>query len=310
MLDLAIIGGGPAALSAALYAARAGLNVQVYENADFGGILPNIAQLDNYPGFSGAGKELADIMRSQASAAGAKLSFGECTAVELAPLGDNNQDDAYSAGPISLERGGGLADAGFRLTIDGDSVLARTVLIATGSHPKQLSFTPAAPVSYCALCDGPLVKGKHIAVIGGANSAVQEALYLAALAKDVAIITHSQMKADAELMDRLHQTSNIRVIEHLEPTSENLAEFDHIFVYIGKRPSTGCLEPLAQGYAILSHDSYVLSDVNNSQYPHQTVIPGLFAAGDVRDGAIKQVITAAADGAAAAIEITNLLKSF
>lgn len=278
MLDLVIIGGGAAALSAALYAARAGLSVKVYEKADFGGILPQISQLENYPGFSGAGQDLASSMRAQALQAGAQLEYGECTSLEH------------------------RADH-FELTIDGESVSTRTALVATGSQPKPLSFTPAAPVSYCALCDGPLVKGRHVAVIGGANSAVQESLYLAHIATDVTIITHSQLKADQELIDRLNNHSNIKVVEHLEPTAENLSSYDYIFVYIGKIPATSFLDR-----KILDGAGYIITDTS-SITPHQTIIPGLFAAGDVRQGSVKQVVTAAADGAAAAIEITNFLRS-
>lgn len=283
MIDLAIIGGGPAALSAALYGARGGLEVKVYEKADFGGILPQIALIENYPGYlSGDGKGLATQMRTQAKQAGAQLAYGECTNVEK-------------------------KNATFLLTIDEETVEARAVLIASGSRPKELSFTPVAPVSYCALCDGPLVKGKHVAVIGGANSAVQEALYLTDIAKDVTIITHSRLKADQELISRLANHQNIQVVENLEPTVENLAEFEHIFVYIGKLPATGFLNKLSEQYAILSRDGQVIAD-QDSHYRYQTVLEGLFAAGDVRSGAVKQVVVATAEGAQAAIEIVDFLK--
>ncbi len=282
MLDVAIIGGGPAALAAAIYAARAGLWAKVFEKAEFGGILPNISQIENYPGFLGEGKQLALQMRTQAKQAGAELAYGECTEVQ------------------KLEQG-------FRLEIDEEWVRTRAVIVATGSKPKELSFMPSAPVSYCALCDGPLVRGKKVAVIGGANSAVQEALFLAKIAKSVTIITHSQLKADQELLSRLSQYSNIHTIEQLEPTAENLSEYEHIFVYIGKLPATDFLQNLAEKYAILGRDGYVLADASNPDFPHQTVLEGLFVAGDVRDGALKQVVVAAADGAEAAIEVNKFL---
>lgn len=274
MPDLAIIGGGPAALSAALYAARAGLQVVVFEQQDFGGVLPQIAHLENYPGFSGEGRQLADQMRQQAVNAGAVLEYGECTA--LVHDGDS-----------------------FLLTIDGENIEARCVLVASGTVAKRLDFVPKAPVSYCALCDGPLIKGKRVAVIGGANSAVQEALHLATLAKDVTIMTHSAFKADQELLNRLAQHPNIKTLEHTTPTEDNLAEFDHIFVYIGKAPASTFVDP-----KLLDPEQFIVTDTS-SDTPHQTVTPGLFAAGDVRRGTVKQVITAAADGAAAAIEIAK-----
>lgn len=278
MCDLAIIGGGVAALSAALYAARAGIDVIVYEKADFGGVLSQIPKLENYPGYVGPGLDLAESMRSQAAAAGAKLEYGECTGLL------HTEDH-------------------FELIIDGETVTAHAVLVATGSQPKTLDFTLAAPVSYCALCDGPLVQGKHVAVVGGANSAAQEALHIAQLAKDVTVITHSQMRADQELLDRLRQQDNVQVIENVEPTPENLSSYDYIFVYIGKTPATGFLDR-----KILDSYGYVITDTSSSS-PHQTITPGLFAAGDVRQNAVKQVVTAAADGAAAAIEIGNFLRS-
>lgn len=286
MVDLAIIGGGPAALSAAIYAARAGLEVEVYEKGTFGGILPNIPTLENYPGYWGEGAGLAEAMRRQAEQAGAKLEYGECTTLEA------------------------MDDGGFRLEIDGETtVKASTVLAATGSKPRELSFIPSAPVSYCALCDGPLVKGRKVAVIGGANSAVQEAIFLAKIAKAVTIITHSELKADAELQKQLQNYPNISVIEHLEPNSENLQDFEHIFVYIGKLPATEFLQNLAKNYTILGRDGYVLADTENPEFPHQTVIKGLFAAGDVRHNSTKQIVTAAADGAEAAIETAKFCQN-
>lgn len=283
MLDLAIIGGGPTGLSAAIYAARAGLKVQVFEKADLGGLLPTIAQIENYPGFFGEGRLLAEQMRRQAEQSGARLSYGECTDIMK-------------------------TDFGYSLTIDGEEFSSRTVIFAAGSRPKQLSFDLGVPVSYCALCDGPLAKDKRVAVIGGANSAAQEALYLSSLASQVDLITHSAFKADQGLIDRVAATPNITVYEHLEPTPELLNQYDFCFVYIGKLPATDCLAHLAEVYAILSRSGYLCSDENSPDYPHMTVVPGLFAAGDVRDGATKQVVVAAADGAEAAIEAVNLLK--
>ena len=280
MLDLAIIGGGSAALSGAIYAARAGLEVKVFEKAEFGGVLPIISKLENYPGFLGEGKDLARQMRDQAKAVGATLEYGECSEIER-------------------------NEKGFTLTIDGGAVEAKAVLVATGSEPKRLSFIPEAPVSYCALCDGALARDKHVAVIGGANSAAQEALYLAGLAEKVTIITHSRMKADQELLERLEGLTNVEIIEDLEPTRENLAPYQHIFVYIGKLPATKFLANFAE---ILDKNNFVIIN-GQGNFAYQTKIPGLFAAGDVRQGKIKQFVTAAADGASAAIEINNWLKT-
>jgi len=275
MFDLTIIGSGPAALTAAIYAARAGLNTTVYEKRNYGGILAEIPLIENYPGFIGAGSQLAEQMRQQAERTGAKIDYGEC--LEIKQLEDN-----------------------LVIKIEGQAVQSKAVLVATGSDPRPLDFSLSIPTSYCALCDGPLARGKNVVVVGGANSAVQEALYLANLAQSVTIITHSQLKADTRLINELNKDARIKVQENLEPTPELLNQFDHAFVYIGKTPATHFLER-----NLLDQSGYVICD--NKLYPHQTKLSGLFAAGDVRAGSIKQVVTAAGDGAAAAIEISQYL---
>lgn len=297
--DLAIIGAGSAALSAAIYAARAGLNVQVFERKNIGGLLSEIPDLANYPGFRGPGDELARQMREQAEQLDVQILYGECTDVQL-------------------------AQSAFELTIDDELSQARSVLVATGSNPKRLSFEVDRPVSYCALCDGPLAQGKHVAVIGGANSAAISALYLANLASQVTIITHSRLKSTAILSQQLRQTPNITIIEDTEPTPDLLEQFDYIFVYIGNTPATAPLLPLSRKFQnLLDSSGYVItgdsakpslssSDKNNHEKylsPHAAIIPGLFAAGDVRAGSVRQVVTAAGDGAAAAIEITDFLNT-
>lgn len=290
VLDLAIIGSGPAALSAALYAARAGLRVSVFERANIGGALCEIAQISNYPGFTGPGRDLAAAMRRQAESAGVTIAYGECTAIR--PL----EPSAASAAP-----------ARFELTIDGEPVRARTVLLATGSEPRPLPFALTVPVSYCALCDADLAKGQDIAVVGGGNSAVQESLALAPLVKSLTLITHSALKAEPHLITQLRALPNVTVREHLEPTPDLLNTFARVFVFIGKRPATACVADLAAstpdfydaaGYVRGGHGS-----------AHQTAIPGLYVAGDLRSDALRQVVTATGDGAAAAVEISQSLRS-
>lgn len=305
-LDLVILGSGPAALTAALYAARAGLKVKVFERAKIGGALTEISHIANFPGFVGSGKELAEKIRAQAEEAGAETDYGECTRVWR-------------------------RTHEFSLTVDEEELRAKAVIVATGSEPRPLDFTIQPPVSYCALCDGDLVKGRHIAVVGGGNSAVQESLYLANLAQHVTLITHSRVKSDHHLQTRLKAADNIEVKEMTEPTPELLNIFEYVFVFIGKRPATSCLAELDQSTLsltpLLDASGYIVtgqvsasepdstsepSPAENTQNPsnlaHQTVIPGLFAAGDVRANAIRQAITAAGDGAAAAIEAIEWLK--
>lgn len=284
-MDVAIIGGGPAALTAALYLARAGKRAQIFERRQLGGALSETNHIANYPGFTGESADLVAKFRHQAEQAGAVISYGECTLVQ----------------PVA---------AGFELTIDGEKVTAPAVLAASGSAPKKLSFTPAVPVSYCTLCDGELARGKNIAVVGGANSAVQSALYLAPMVRQLTVITHSKLKADSALIEKMQQHDNITVLEQTEATADLLGQFEYVFVTIGREPASEYLRSLPR---VLDESGYIITNTgavseNGEEYPHQTVIPGLFAAGDVREGTLHQVITAAGDGAGAAVEITRFLQ--
>lgn len=285
-LDLAIIGAGPAALTAATYASRAGLTTTVFERAAVGGALTEISHIGNFPGFDGPGPDLAKAMRTQAESFGARFAYGECA--DLRKDADN-----------------------FILTVDGEPHTARAVIVATGSEPLQLDSSLQSalttPVSYCALCDGDLVKDKRVAVIGGANSAFQEALYLANIAATVTIISHSDVKASAILKERVSATPNIDLRLNTEPTAELLNQFDHLFVFIGKRPATTFLENLATATEspLFDDQGYLCTATADH---HSTPVPGLFVAGDVRSGALRQAITAAADGAAASVEVAEYLK--
>ena len=275
MLDVAIIGGGPAALTAALYLARAGWRAQVFERRQLGGALAETAEIANYPGFVGKGSELVEKFRHQAERAGAVISYGECTALQL-------------------------AESGWELTIDGETITAPAVLAASGSAPKQLNLNPAVPVSYCALCEGELARGKSVAVVGGANSAVQSALYLAPLVRQLTLITHSTLKADPVLVQSLKAQANIIIREQVEPTTELLNTFEFVFVCIGRQPASSYLRTLPD---ILDAEGYVITGQGSS---HQAA-PGLFAAGDLHQGSLHQVVAAAGDGAAAAVEIGQFL---
>lgn len=311
VLDLAIIGSGPAALSAALYAARAGLRVSVFERANIGGALCEIAQISNYPGFTGPGRDLAATMRRQAESAGVTVAYGECTAIRplepSAASAASASDDTSAQPAASANSVPDAAPARFELTIDGEPVRARAVLLATGSEPRPLPFTLATPVSYCALCDADLAKGQDIAVVGGGNSAVQESLGLAPLVKSLTLITHSALKAEPHLITQLRALPNVTIREHLEPTPDLLNTFARVFVFIGKRPATTCVADLAAstpdfydaaGYVRGGHGS-----------AHQTAVPGLYVAGDLRSDTLRQVVTATGDGAAAAVEISQSLRS-
>lgn len=265
MLDLAIIGSGPAALTAALYVARAGFKVEVFEKAKIGGALTEIAKLENYPGFVGTGDEFIDTLKKQCKDAGVTIIYGECTSVNP-------------------------------LIIDEEAVSARAVLIATGSEPKTLDFDAKKPVSYCALCDGSLYQGKNVAVIGGGNSAISGAIYLASIANQVTVLTRSKLKATDCIIKKATEFSNIKICEQTKVNADALAAYDGIFVFIGKRPATTFMSAKT-----LDKDGYIKT--NN----YMSKLKGVFAAGDVRADSIKQVVTASADGAAAAIAIMDYL---
>ncbi|MDR2063468.1 MAG: FAD-dependent oxidoreductase [Candidatus Nomurabacteria bacterium] len=298
MIDLVIVGSGPAALSAAIYAAREHLTTVVYERKTIGGLLSGISKIENYTGFgAGSGAELAKIMRAQAEHFGAEIRYGEVT--EVRKSGEK-----------------------FELMVDGEAVEALAVLVATGSEPAKLGVDgeDLKGVSYCATCDGAFFEGKTVAVIGGANSAVQETLFLLKFVRKVILISHSEVKASETLKKKLGalvKAQRVEVLENLEPVrfvgagrvagievndGKTIREvkIDGVFVFVGHRPATGFLAGLG---VELSERGAVMTDDRM-----MTKVAGLFAAGSVRDGAVDQVITAAGEGAAAAVAIRKYLQ--
>lgn len=280
--DLVVIGGGPAALSAALYGARLGLDLIVYERKAFGGALSQIARISNFPGFDGPGQDLGAKIKEQAIESGAQFAYGECTDIKR-------------------------EEKNYRLMVDGEAVLARSVLMATGSEPRPLGIKVDVPVSYCALCDADLVKGKNVAVIGGGNSAAQESLVLSPIVKHITLLSRSKLRASTNLQKKMSQLNNIDIVEEAKLSSELLNGFDQVFVFIGHQPATSCLGNLERHKDILDQEGYIQTGLKN-QSPHSLILPGLYAAGDVRSGSVRQAITAAADGVEAVLEVSEYLK--
>ena len=296
--DLVIIGAGPAALTAAVYAGREGLSTLVLEKQLIGGQVATIDRVDNYPGFvDGAeGLTLAQDFERQARRFGAELKFGEAT---------------------------GLMRNGDRIVVraDNGNVLARAVLIATGASYRHLDIPGEADyygrgVHYCATCDGALYKGKELVTIGGANSAVQEALFLTQFASHITMLVRSWIKADKILKDQLDQAiadGRITLLEGWRPTEvigdggqvagvmatddqeSRRIDCDGVFVFAGSVPNTNFLRDSA---VQLDQAGLVVVDDNL-----RTTMPNVWAAGDVRVGAPRQIVSAAGDGAAAAIQI-------
>ena len=290
--DMIVLGGGPGGYTAALYAARAGRSVLVLERLSPGGQMALTSDVDNYPGFPEGvdGFELGMKFQEQAHRFGAETEYAEVRSMDL------------------------RSDPKVLHTPDGD-FFARTVVLATGAGPRKLGieneerFTGRG-VHYCAHCDGMFYRGKTVVLVGGGNSAAAEALHLARLVKKV-ILVHRRdtLRATKLYHEPLMKLPNLEFrwnsavselpgeerlsgvkIKNLLSGKEELIEADGLFVSIGRVPSTA----LVEGQLELE-GGYIRADEST-----RTSIPGVFAVGDVRTKALRQIITAAADGANAA----------
>ena len=293
VLDVAVIGAGPAGLAAALYAARAGLSVAVFERASAGGQLAQTERVDNYPGFpQGAGGfELAWSMKEQAERFGARIVSEEVTDVKL-------------DGPVKT------------LVTPFASYRARAVIVATGARARKLGLAgeealAGRGVSYCATCDGGFFRGKRVVVVGGGNTAVADALYLSRIASEVVLVhRRDKLRATAIYNGQLEAAENIRLALNANVTglherdgklsavdiasrdgSTETLEADGLFVAIGVVPNTEFLG----GALALDEAGYIAADETG-----RTSAPGVLAAGDVRAKELRQVVTAVSDGAVCA----------
>lgn len=302
--DVVTIGAGPAALTAAIYTCREDIQTVLYEKGVVGGLAAITDWVDNYPGFPEgiAGLELAEGLRKQAERFGADIRLGEVMNVSKQP-----------DGLIKLE------------TTDGD-VFARAVLIATGSDYKKLGVPGeqeyyARGVHYCATCDGAFYRDKKLVVVGGGNSAVQEALFLTRFTSHIDLLVRSTIKASEVLQHELDKAvAEGKITVHLNTTTDEIVgvdgkvvkvigtkggkktEFptDGVFVFVGLLPNTQFLE----------HTEVKLDEVGlvltNSDL--ETSVPGVFASGDVRSGATMQIASATGEGATAALKIREYLE--
>jgi len=299
--DLIIIGGGPAGMTAGLYAARYKLNVLLLEKgAVSGGQLMSTEWVENYPGFPEPvlGSRLAADMESQARFFGLEVLSEPVQSVIL-------------AGEVKTVQ---TAFNTFR---------AKTLLIATGSSPRKLGIAgedeyTGRGVSYCATCDGPFYPDKVVAVVGGGNSAFEESLFIARYARQVHIIhRRDRFTADKVIQERVASESKIslitnKVVESLNYSdpdkrsitlkstldgSTSILPVDGMFVFVGNVPNTSLFEG-----QLATREGYVVTDRE-----HRTSVEGVWAAGDVQDKALRQVATAVGDGAAAAYNINKFL---
>jgi thioredoxin reductase (NADPH) len=302
--DLITIGGGPTGLTTALYAAREGLDVLVIEKSGLGGQAGVTERLDNFPGFPDgiAGAEFADRLANQARRFNVELL------------------QAQEVKSVRKEE-----ESVYVTTADGNEYGARAVLIATGSTYRRLGVPGedeliGAGIHFCATCDGPFYKGRHVVVIGGGNSAGEESLFLARFVDKVTILVRgAEMTASKIVIDKVSENPKIEVRYNTEVVQlHGEAKLSGITVRDNKTGETELLKPAGAFVFIgLSPNSgWLPSEVKRDRYGFvvtngmlETSVPGVFAAGDVRQGSTKQAASAVGEGATAALMIREYLKS-
>ena len=306
-LQTLIIGSGPAGYTAAIYAARADLNPVLYTGMEPGGQLTTTTEVDNFPGYPKGvdGPSMMVDLQQQAERFGTKVNIGMATAVEL-----------------SKERGGI-----HRVTIDNDKVLeAKTIIIATGASAKYLGLPSeqrlrGGGVSACAVCDGFFYKGQDVAIVGGGDTAAEEATYLANICTKVTMLVRKdQMRASKAMQHRVTSKDNIELrynseidevlgdqaVEGLRILNNKTGEKDEIsitglFIAIGHKPNTD----IFKGQLDMDEAGYLRTEGKSTR----TNRPGVFASGDVQDKEYRQAVTAAGTGCMAALDAERYLAS-
>lgn len=303
LYDVIIIGGGPGGYTAALYAARAGLDTLVLEKLSAGGQMALTTQVDNYPGFDETvdGFTLGEKMQKAAERFGAKSVIAEVDGVHL---------------------------QGSEKTIHTNEGIfaAKTVILAMGANPKKLGLPDekrwtGKGLHYCAACDGMFYKGKTVVVVGGGNSAAADALLLSRICKKVIVVhRREQLRATKVYHQPLMQAKNVEFqwnqtvkavvsqdesgkmtgvrLEDVQTGEEKEVACDAVFVSVGRAPATQMLET----QVVLDENGYIIADEST-----RTNLPGVFAVGDIRTKALRQIVTAAADGANAAYAVEEYL---
>lgn len=303
LYDVIIIGGGPGGYTAALYAARAGLDTLVLEKLSAGGQMALTTQVDNYPGFDETvdGFTLGEKMQKAAERFGAKTVIAEVDGVHL---------------------------QGSEKTIHTNEGIfaAKTVILAMGANPKKLGLPDekrwtGKGLHYCAACDGMFYKGKTVVVVGGGNSAAADALLLSRICKKVIVVhRREQLRATKVYHQPLMQAKNVEFqwnqtvkavvsqdesgkmtgvrLEDVQTGEEKEVACDAVFVSVGRAPATQMLET----QVVLDENGYIIADEST-----KTNLPGVFAVGDIRKKALRQIVTATADGANAAYAVEEYL---
>lgn len=300
LYDVAIIGAGPAGMTAAIYAARANLNVLLLDKLAPGGQIVNTFEIQNYTGMGTInGAELAIKMFEHTQELGVTFDYGTVTAIE-------------SEGVVKK-----------LICEEGHAFEAKAVIIATGTKPKMLGVPgelnfAGSSISWCAICDGPRYRDKKVIVIGGGNSAVEEAIYLASLADEVTVITLFNLTADPVACDKLRELPNVKIYEYYDileflgtdkfaglkakstKTEEEITiNADGAFEYIGLKPTADAFKNLG----IVNNYGYIETDDFMA-----TKVPGIYGAGDIISKHLRQVITACSDGAIAAQSVAKYIE--
>jgi thioredoxin reductase (NADPH) len=302
MYDVLIIGSGPAGITAGIYAKRANLKVAMFEKNVPGGQLVNYNEIENYTGYSKmAGHELAMAMLNHAEDIGVEIIYDDVTKVEV----DGDIRKVVAA---------------------GNTYETRAVIIATGNVPRRLGVENEDElamngISWCAICDGPIYKDRKVVVVGGGNSAVEEAAYLTTLATHVTVVQNLDfLTADPKAQDILRKAENVDfhfgsvvkkflrddkgltgVVITDKEGNETTIDADGVFEYVGMIPVTDMVKDLG-----ITND-YGYIEANDKM---ETKVPGIFAAGDVINKQIRQVVTATGDGAVAAQNVLRYLEQF
>ncbi len=300
--DVIVIGAGPSALTAAIYTTREDIDTTLYEKSVIGGMAAITDKVDNYPGFPEGveGMRLAELLQSQSERFGTKIEFGEATALR--------HEDGFNVA-----------------TIDGQEVRAKAVLIATGSDYHKIGVPGEAEyygrgVHYCATCDGAFYRDKRLVVVGGGNSAIQEAIFLTRFATHIDLLVRSTVKASEILQKDMQQyVDSGQITVHLAATTKEIVaeggsikevvaerdgqevryETDGVFVFVGLKPNTEFLDGSGvelDQYGLIKTDQHLATN-----------LPGVFASGDVRSGATMQIASAVGEGAQAALSIREYL---
>ncbi len=300
MLDVVVIGAGPAGMTCALYASRAGASVMILDKGAPGGKMNLTASIENYPGADMKGPQLAYAMYEQSMKFGAKMDYKEIVSIE--------KKDDY-----------------FVVKTNKEEIETKNVVLASGTKERLMNIEleeelTGRGVSYCAVCDGPFFKNKDVAVVGGGNSALEESLYLSTIVNKVHLIVRRDVfRADEYFVNKINECENIEVhflkkphkiieenkkvaglvVEDSQTQELTTINVQGIFPFIGLDP----LSELVKSFDVTNEQGYVLVDENM-----ETTVKGLFAIGDVRDKTLRQVVTATNDGAIAGQYIASQLR--